>query len=340
MREHPPKYFSVLLVVSVLCQSLTVYAHHNWAAFFDVNRDIEIEAVISAISFRNPHVRISFTVDKGTPDEKVYWTESNSVAALTRMGVTKELLTVGTRVRVAGYPSRKDDNGLFMNHMLMPDGREIVFLRTAEPRWPEAKRIGSTDIAHGRVVEQDFAKRPTSIFGVWGTIFGAKGSHRALGKETVDWTEYGQQQPQRAPHDPASCASRGILTALGSPYPVELIDSGDRIVMNAEYYDTSRVIHMMPMPEDPEVPKNDIGFSVGHWVGDTLIVETLLYRDGGTSVDDHMQVHETFHLSADHNRLAYTQTIIDPLMRAMPTMAKKWWQYVPGLTLERYDCAE
>ena len=62
-------------------------AHHNWAAIYDVDGDIEIEGIISEIEFRNPHVRMSFTVNQGTPNEKVYTTESNSVASLTRMGM-------------------------------------------------------------------------------------------------------------------------------------------------------------------------------------------------------------------------------------------------------------
>ena len=44
----------------------TTVAHHNWAAFYDVDGDIEIEGVISEIIWRNPHVVMYFTVDQGT----------------------------------------------------------------------------------------------------------------------------------------------------------------------------------------------------------------------------------------------------------------------------------
>ena len=57
-------------------------AHHNWSALYDVESDIEIEGVISSIQWRNPHVRVSFTVNEGTAEEMVYTTESNSVASL------------------------------------------------------------------------------------------------------------------------------------------------------------------------------------------------------------------------------------------------------------------
>ena len=316
-------------------------AHHNWSAIYDVEGDIEIEGVISEIEFVNPHVRMSFTVDGGTENEKVYTTESNSVASLTRMGVTEELVSVGTRVRVAGYPSRTRDDDIFMNHLLLVDEhRELVFLRTAEARWPvEAERVGNTDVAHGRVVEEDFSRRPTSVFGVWSTIYGAEGSHRALGA-TVEWTEYGEQNRSRERADPTSCAPRDIFSALGAPYPIEIVDNNDgTLSIRAEFYDTYRTVHMNDMPENPDVPHEFNGhYSAGRFVGDTLIVDTLQYREGGMDGDDYMQVHETFTLSGDHNRLQYSRVTVDPLFRAMPTMAKKWWQYVPGSFVQPYDC--
>lgn len=327
----------------VLFFSTPAAAHHNWAAIYDVDGDIEIEAVISSVQFRNPHIRVGFTVDAGMPNEKIYTTESNSVASLTRMGVTEELLSVGTKVRVAGYPSRTRDDDIFMNHLLLvEEGRELVFLRTAEARWPqESERIGSADIAHGLVVEKDFSKRPTSIFGVWATIFGAEGSHQALRAE-VDWTEYAKQQPEIPRPDPASCAPRDVFSALGAPYPVQLLDNADgTITIHAEYYDTIRTVHMGAMPENPEIAEDPLNgyYSVGRFVGDTLIVDTLKYREGGSNGDDYSQTIETFTLSADHNRLQYSRVTLDPLFRAMPTTVKKWWQFVPGGFVQPYDCS-
>ena len=132
MKMERPLIASILLLLANHAS-----AHHNWSAIYDVESDIEIEGVISSIQWRNPHVRVSFTVDGGTADEVVYTTESNSVASLTRMNVTEDLHAVGTRVRVAGYRSRSRDDDIFMNHLLLPDDREVIFLRTAEPRWPE-----------------------------------------------------------------------------------------------------------------------------------------------------------------------------------------------------------
>ncbi|MDH3692112.1 MAG: DUF6152 family protein [Gammaproteobacteria bacterium] len=303
-------------------------AHHNWAAFYDVKGDIEIEAVVSSITWRNPHVRMSFTVDAGTANEKVYTTESNSVASLARMGVTKELLTVGTKVRVAGYPNRSRDDDLFMNHLLLPGGREIVFLRTAEPRWPDAERIGNTDALHGRVVEEDFAKRPTSVFAVWSTIYGAKGSHMAIRHPDGEYSiDYGEQRGA------GECVSKDLWTQMGAPYPIRLIDKGDTVIIHAEEYDTIRPVQLVADHNDPGTVKNNLGYSTGRWVGDTLVVITT-FKGSNSPV----QMHESFTLSPDHGRLNYSQIVINPESDNLPTVNAKWWGYVPDSFVQPYDC--
>ncbi len=318
-----------LLATALLLMANHAAAHHNWSALYDVESDIEIEGVINSIQWRNPHVRVSFTVNEGTAEEMVYTTESNSVSSLTRMNVTEDVLAVGTRVRVAGYRSRSRDDDIFMNHLLLPDNREVIFLRTAEPRWPDATRIGNTDRLHGRVVEEDFAKRPTSIFAVWNTVYGAQGSHQALrfpgGEYTIDYgTERGT----------GGCASKDVWAQMGAPYPIQLIDNGDTVIIHAEEFDTIREVHMGIDHDDPGTHTNNLGYSTGRMVGGRLMVTTTF--EGS---DSPIQLYETFQLSADHSRLLYTSTLVDPTSNNAPTVASKWWEYQPGAFVQPFDCS-
>ena len=323
---HPLGAAALLVLLSF---SPTGEAHHNWSALYDVESDMEIEGVISSIQWRNPHVRVSFTVDEGTADEKVYTTESNSVASLTRMNVTEDVLAVGTRVRVVGYRSRSRDDDIFMNHLLLPDNREVIFLRTAEPRWPDASRIGNTDRLHGRVVEADPAKRPTSIFAVWNTIYGAEGSHQALrfpnGEFSIDY---------KIERRSGSCATKDVWGQMGAPYPIQLIDNGDIVVIHAEEFDTIREVHMGVAHEDPGTFTDNLGYSTGRMDGGRLLVTTTF--EGSNSP---IQFYETFQLSADHNRLLYTSTLVDPESNNAPTVNGKWWEYQPGAFVQPYDCS-
>lgn len=318
-----------LLASALLLMANHAAAHHNWSALYDVESDIEIEGVISSIEWRNPHVRVSFTVNEGTADEMVYTTESNSVSSLTRMNVTEDVLAVGTRVRVAGYRSRSRDDDIFMNHMLLPDNREVIFLRTAEPRWPDATRIGNTDRLHGRVVEEDFDQRPTSIFAVWNTVYGAQGSHQALrfpgGGYTIDYT---------TERGTGGCASKDVWAQMGAPYPIQLIDNGDTVIIHAEEFDTIREVHMGIDHDDPGTYTNNLGYSTGRMDGGRLLVTTTF--EGSNSP---IQLYETFQLSTDHSRLLYTSTLIDPTSNNAPTVASKWWEYQPGAFVQPFDCS-
>ena len=305
-------------------------SHHNWSAIYDTESDLEIEGVISSIQWRNPHVRVSFTVDEGTPDEKVYTTESNSVASLTRMNVTEDVLAVGTRVRVAGYRNRSRDDDIFMNHLLLPDNREVIFLRTAESRWPDASRIGNTDRLHGRVVETDPSKRPTSIFAVWNTVYGAEGSHQALrfprGAFQIDY------QTERV--SGGCAATKDVWGQMGAPYPIQLIDNGDTVVIHAEEFDTIREVQMGVAHDDPGTHTNNLGYSTGRMDGDRLLVTTTF--EGS---DSPIQLYETFQLSADRSRLLYTSTLVDPESNNAPAVTSKWWEYQPGAFVQPYDCS-
>lgn len=321
------EYFLLSLSLILLTMG-QVSAHHSWTVLYDVESDIEIEGVISSIVWRNPHVRISFTVDADTENEKVYTTESNSVSALSRMDVTKELLAIGTKVRVAGYRSRSDGDSLFMNHLLLPSNREIIFLRTAEPRWPDAARIGNTDRSHGLVVEGDFNERPNSIFAVWNTIFGAQGSHRALSYlEGAFNINYGTQRGS------GNCATKNLWEAMGAPYPIQLIDNNDIVIIHAEEFDTIREIHMGISHSDSGANTDNLGYSTGRMEDGRLLVTTS-FRGSDSSI----RFYETFQLSGDHSRLFYTSTLLDPEANNAPTVNSKWWEYQPGGFVQPYDC--
>jgi hypothetical protein len=308
-------------------------AHHNWAAVYNVEGDLEIEGVVSEVVWRNPHVVMYFTVDQGTPNEKVYSSASNSVAALARMGVTKELVAVGTKVRLAGYPSRTKEDDFFMNHMLLIDeGREIVFLRTAEARWPEeSARIGSADYAHGLNAQEDFSERPTSIFSVWTTIFDGEGSHRAMRGPgegyRIDYAE---------PRGLGNCVSKDVWGQMGSPYPMQVVDNNDgTITVHVEEHDTIRTVHMINDHDDPGTFKNNLGYSTGRFVGETLMVTTTF--EGSNSP---IQMHESFTLSNDHNHLNYSQVLLNPELDVLPTVNAKWWEFQPDSYVQPYDCID
>ena len=330
--------------------SIQANAHHAWAAIFDAEGDAEIEGVVSKILWRNPHIQIQITVDQGTADETVWTIESNAVARLTRMGVSRDVIKLGDTVKAAGFPSLKGEPELFLNHLLLDDKTEVVMSRTAGRRWESEATglIGDTDALHGGVVAENVDERPTSVFGSWHVIYDAQGSHRAGRAGGGEATEHAlafQKAQQEAGlggrPDRHDCSARPALSVIGEPYPMAIVDKGNDIVeVQFEFLDTVRTVYMDPNKAIPDdIPKDHLGYSRGRFLGDTLIVETIQYRPGGVDGDDYVQAIETFNLTKDRNQLAYTRVEIDPLMTRTSNVGQKWWQFIPGQEIQPYDCA-
>ena len=340
---------TLIIIGLVSLASAQVSAHHAWAAIFDANGDVEIEGVVSKILWRNPHVQFQITVDQGSAAETVWTIESNAVARLTRMGVSRDVIQIGDEVKAAGLPSLQGRPEMFVNHLLLADKTEVVMSRTAGRRWAgEATAlIGDTDALHGAVVAEEIDERPNSIFGSWHVIYDAEGSHRAGRANGGEPTEYALEYQaareaagQGGRPDRHDCSPRQALAVIGEPYPMALVDNGDTIEIQFEFLDTYRTVYMDPNKTAPmEIPKDHLGYSTGSWLGDTLVVKSTFYREGGIDGDDYMQSVETFNLSKDRNRLAYTRIDIDPLMLKTSNVAAKWWQHIPGQEIQPYDCA-
>ena len=66
-----------------------------------------------------------------------------------------------------------------------------------------------------------------------------------------------------------ACKAPSIVYALQGPFPIEIFQGTELLVMRLEYYDMARVIFLdgrAPWPAD--APHTKTGYSVGHWEGD------------------------------------------------------------------------
>jgi hypothetical protein len=114
------------------------------------------------------------------------------------------------------------------------------------------------------------------------------------------------------------CQPPSIVYAMQGPFPMEIYQGSDLMVMKLEYYDMVRVIFMDGRAHPgPEVPHTKTGHSVGYWEGDTLVVDTThlaaaTLTNNGLFHTDQMHVIERFRLSEDGTRLNATMEFEDP----------------------------
>jgi hypothetical protein len=144
--------------------------------------------------------------------------------------------------------------------------------------------------------------------------------------------------------DPAlQCIPPGMPSMLDTPYPIELVDRGEQIVMRLEEWDAERTIYMNPRRGPPNQEPSPYGVSFGRWEGHTLAVFTLYidypyFDDRGTPQSTAVTVLERYTPSEDGTRLDWVTTVTDEATFTAPVVRKGFMAFEPGETIEPYGC--
>lgn len=110
---------------------LAAGAHHTFAYTYNTSQVAEIVGEVIEVQWESPHIRLRMRTDGG----EVWDIESNSPGGMERRAITREMIDVGRRIRMAGFPSRDGSNGLHASNILFEDGREVVLRPGSRTRW-------------------------------------------------------------------------------------------------------------------------------------------------------------------------------------------------------------
>jgi hypothetical protein len=131
-------------------------------------------------------------------------------------------------------------------------------------------------------------------------------------------------------------------TIMGAIYPIEIVQTPRQIVVLAEFLTQTRRIYVnekMPALEDISPGYN--GYSVAHWQGDTLVVQTIGVREDvkfiGIPHTARMKVTERLRLTAP-DRLENQITIEDPGILAKPYAFTFGYRRNPEYRIMEYIC--
>ena len=138
------------------------------------------------------------------------------------------------------------------------------------------------------------------------------------------------------------CEGEGMPRIMVNPHSFEFIDHGDEILLLTELYDTERIIHMGEADVPADAPASKLGYSVGAWEGETLVVTTArvnwpFFDNRGSGQSDTVRIVERFTLSDDQTRLDFETTVIDPPNLYEPAVLQGHWLAL-GHTLPAYNC--
>jgi hypothetical protein len=143
----------------------------------------------------------------------------------------------------------------------------------------------------------------------------------------------------------ARCVLPGPLEA-DNRGPYQILQRPDSFVLLYEYNHVTRVIYTDGRPHVGANIRLFMGDSVGHWEGDTLVVDTTNYNDKtslGRTVPYHTEALHTVERfnRVDPNLIDYQITIEDSGLFTRPIrIAGAFVAAVPGTELMEFACAE
>ncbi len=151
--------------------------------------------------------------------------------------------------------------------------------------------------------------------------------NRAAGKSGQEQTEGASQQ------------------SVTGAYPMEFVQTKDRLIEFFDYFYVHRTLWLdgRKLPDDPE--PTWYGYSVGHWEGNTLVLETVGFNDqswldsDGHPHSDQMRMEERFQ-RVDHDTIEARMTLTDPkAYTASLVSTVTTWKLTPKRTMREDLCA-
>jgi hypothetical protein len=311
----------VISVLSWAGLSSSAAAHHSFAAEFDANSTAELAGEITRVWFVNPHVRfrLSVTNEDGATEE--WELQLANVTTLRAANWGPDTLEVGDRVTVQGQLGRNGARKLFVRDVKLADGTGLPLSAARGASDPnDLLALAGRDpaeFAYGSP-RNDY---PVDITGPWSNRYMFRVTVDDLEPKPTPFTEEGRRIYDAVEHydDYAlRCMAPGLPRMFGSPYNMEIVDAGTHYLVLYVEHNMWRRIHMDGRTPPENYPPTSLGFSVGRWEDDALVIETTrllpgwLDGSGLPMAGEGTRLVERWALSDDRLSMDRTMTIHDP----------------------------
>jgi uncharacterized protein DUF6152 len=305
-------------------------AHHS-AAMFDTSKQMTIAGEITKFDWRNPHVYMAIRVTDTNGTQRVQEIESGASSVLLPLGLTADAVAIGEHVTIRGNPSRGGPSKIMLGRELVKADGSVLPLNITSA----ASRAAPSDV------------RAASIAGTWFPPLRGFGGFNA-GRRNWSLTERGQAAAG-ASYD-SSAAGYVDCIPVTAPslmlYPVtsKVEVAPDVVKFHVDWMASERVVYLDGRGHPENGAPTLHGHSIGHWEGDTLVVDTAQFaahKEGialGLPSGPRKHVVERFALSEDRSRLKYDVVLEDPDYLAAPITYSSEWDYRPDLTPTGLAC--
>lgn len=308
--------------------AVPVQAHHS-AAAFNTDAEVTITGVVTAYSFRNPHVYMTMEVTKDDGSKVETEVEAGAASVIGPLGFNRDSVKVGDVVSVHGNPGRRDPDGLLLGRELFKaDGTYYPLNISSRATSQQTDQVATS-------IEGTWFSPRTSFFAFLGSANGWKVTDAGRAAMT---SQAQMATPQK------DCIPIGEPALMFYPVATAIDVQEDRVEMTIDWLDSERTI-WLDGREHPAAGETSLhGHSTGRWEGKVLVVDTRNFAPNpigfSMSLPSGTGKHltERFEVSADGKQMLYSGVMEDPEYLAEPVEWTGTWEYRPEMQLSNETC--
>ena len=307
----------------LVCVSLRPAAAHHSRAHFLLDEFVEIDGVVTEVSWRSPHVYYQVTgsaaADGASGPERVWTLEGHSIPGFLRMGWGRDTLELGARVTIMAHPNRQRDKPFAM--LYSATGRDGIthyaYSIPAGVELPNAPDRAATGPS-------------TDFSGTWRHMVPVREAAIGSFRAPTEWplTPTGREQADAFDinDDPVlDCVPLGVPRLILATYSHQWTRHDDHIVIRKERSPQVRTIDLVRDTPPSDFVPNELGYSTGWIEADgTLVVETTGFtgtrwgNSRGLDSSAQKQVTERYRLIDGGFGMDVEYTIVDPVYLTEP----------------------
>ncbi len=160
-----------------------------------------------------------------------------------------------------------------------------------------------------------------------------------------NFQDFLSRKPLKKLNNGMFCTPSGVVGFMGGVYPMQFIIVPELVAVLSEYDNKYRLIFTDGRPHRADAEPTYRGDAIGHWEGDTLVVETTNMRTDtalnglGEIHSDQARVVERIR-RVDARFMEIDTTVHDPVMFTTPWIFKRRYELKPDWYLQDYNCRE
>jgi len=343
---------SIIFTATLVGLAAPALAHHSFGEF-QMNVPLNLSGTLTDMHFVNPHSYMEIDAVDANGKKSHMRCEMRAATLLKRSGWSAEMFKVGSHVEIEGHPHRTDSHACYIENLKIGDAAKLnrndqfeTKTHVDTSKRPLRLADGQPNISGDWAVEQLVLTVPPS--GGNGSMIPKSLSPAfAAGKITLQqvqatqpprpkvvYTAEGKKAADsfngRSPKDNPwfACKPTSFIRDWTADWPINRFEQkttakGEKIIeITYGLYNFERRIHVAMAKHPDRLKPSYAGHSIGHWEGNTLIVDTVGFAAGvlspPTRSSEQMHIVERFTFDPQKFSLRRDYSVTDPVYLAAP----------------------